>query len=93
MDSGEIMLTRDQLADTLGERVENISRIMSELCDFGAISRKRVKVRGLRGEGVVRYFMNPRVGTHLSGNARDEAQAEAPLLRLIETTKINQKDK
>jgi hypothetical protein len=60
---------------------------MTELVDFGAISRRRVKVAGMRGQGVVRYFMNPRVATNLAGQARDEAQKSAPLLRLIEKDK------
>ena len=77
MDTGEIMRSRDQLAKSLGERVEHISRIMGELSRFGAISRRHDK-------GRVSYFMNPRVGTHLAGKAREDAQAEAPLLRLIE---------
>ena len=84
MDTGEIMLSREEIADKLGDKSENISRIMSELVEFGAISRRRQKVAGLRGQGMVKYFMNPRVATHLAGSARDKAQAEAPLLRLID---------
>jgi hypothetical protein len=84
LDTGEIMLTREEIADKIGEQPETISRIMSELVDFGAISRQRQKVGGMRGPGVVRYFMNPRVATHLAGKERDDAQAAAPLLRLLE---------
>lgn len=80
IDTGEIRLTRDEIAATLSERVENVSRIMTELSRIGAISRKHDK-------GHVAYFMNPRVGTHLAGKARDEAQKSAPLLRLIENDK------
>ena len=42
------------------------------------------RVPGLRGPGPVRYLMNPRVGTHLSGEARRQAQADAPRLALVE---------
>lgn len=87
METGEIMLTRDQIAERIGERTEHISHIMTELVDFGAISRRRVKVAGMRGQGAVHYFMNPRVGTHLAGKARDDAQSAAPLLRLIDGEK------
>jgi hypothetical protein len=81
------MLRRDEIADAVGEQPEHVSTIMTELMDFGAISRKREKVGGMRGPGVVRYFMNPKVATHLAGKERDDAQAEAPLLRLMEADK------
>jgi hypothetical protein len=32
--------------------------------------------------------MNPRVATHLAGRERDDAQAEAPLLKLMEGGKV-----
>lgn len=84
-DTGEVMLRRDELADAVGDTPEHVSAIMTELESIGAISRKRTKVPGMKGPGVVRYFMNPSVGTHLTGAARDRAQAEAPLLRLVES--------
>jgi CRP-like cAMP-binding protein len=83
-DTGEIALTRDELATAIGVAAEDVSRLMGELESVGAISRRHEKVRGLRGRGRVIYFMNPRVGTHLAGAARDRAQSEAPLLRLVE---------
>jgi hypothetical protein len=83
MDTGEIMLTRDQFATSLSQEPDTISRIMSELVRFGAISRRRERIAGMRGQGAVRFFMNPRVATHLSGAERDEAQTAAPLLRLV----------
>lgn len=85
IDTGEIMLTREQLAEQLGTDADNVSRCMSELVALGAITRRREKEGGLKGPGLVRYFMNPRVATHLGGGERDKAQDEAPpLLRLIE---------
>ena len=77
-DSGQIMLTRSELAARVGESADNISRIMTELEKFGAISRRRDA-----GNGQVRYYMNPRVATHLAGKERDDAQAAAPQLRLV----------
>lgn len=85
-DTGEIMLGRDELAKSLGVTAGEVSRCMSELVKFGAILRVRERVGGMRGPGVVRYFMNPRVGTHLSGQARDAAQAAAPMLKVIDGT-------
>lgn len=92
METGEIMLRRDEIAEAIGEQPDNVSTIMTELSDFGAISRKREKIGGLRGRGLVRYFMNPNVATHLAGKERDDAQAEAPLLRLMEAGSDAPKD-
>jgi hypothetical protein len=83
MDTGEIMLRRDELADRVQLEPQTVSALMSELETCGAIIRRRDKISGLRGRGIVRYFMNPRVGTHLTGAARDRAQDEAPLLALL----------
>ena len=84
-DTGEIVQTRDELAELLKVRPTEVSQVMGELASIGAISRRREKVAGMRGPGLVRYFMNPRVATNLTGGARDKAQANsAPLLALIE---------
>jgi hypothetical protein len=56
---------------------------MGELESIQAISKRRVKVAGLRGPGTVRYFMNPNVGTHQAGQARAMAQKNASQLRLV----------
>lgn len=84
IDTGEIALSREEFADKLGVQARDVSRVMSELVSFGAISRRRDPEPGLKGRGLVRYFMNPNVGTHLSGAARDAAQAAAPILKLID---------
>lgn len=83
-DTGEIVQTRDELAEALGAKPTEISQIMGELATIGAISRRRERVAGMRGPGLVRYFMNPRVATNLTGAARDQAQNEAPLLAIID---------
>lgn len=58
---------------------------MGELVKMDAIIRRRERIAGLRGPGLVRYFMNPRVATHLENHARDIAQAAAPtLLTMLE---------
>lgn len=86
-DTGEVMLRRDEIADKLGEEPRTISALMGELEDIGAIIRHRERVGGMRGPGLVRYFMNSVVGTHLTGEARIKAQADAPpgpLLRVMD---------
>lgn len=78
MDTGEVMLSREEFAVLLKVPGRDVSRCMSELVSFGAISRRREGQR-------VRYFMNPRVATHLpQGKARDDAQAAAPILKVID---------
>ena len=66
-DTGEVLLTREEIAEKLHQDADTVSRLMSELVECGAIVRRRERVKGLRGPGLVRYFMNPRVATHLKG--------------------------
>lgn len=82
-DTGEIVLSREEIAERLAVPADEVSRIMSELVGFGAISRVRERVPGLKGPGIARYFMNPNVASHLSGKARDDAQREARQLKLV----------
>ncbi len=75
-DGNEVVADRDELARVVGCTPPHVSEIMRELEDVGAVYRRRA------GRGV-RYFVNPRLGTHLAGATRDRAQAEAPPLRLV----------
>jgi hypothetical protein len=83
-DTGEVVQTRDELAEALRITPNEVSQVMGELETIGAISRRRQRVAGMRGPGLVQYFMNPRVATQLTGAARDKAQAEAPQLKLFD---------
>jgi DNA-binding transcriptional ArsR family regulator len=76
-DSNEVQATREDLARDLDCRPAAVSEIMGELERLGAVYRQR------EGRGV-RYSVNPILGTHLAGSARDKAQAVAPELRLVE---------
>jgi hypothetical protein len=82
-DTGEILLTREEFAEKLGTAPQHVSQVMVELVKIKAIITRRERVKGLRGPGLVRYFMNPNVATNLGGAARDKAQADAPLLTLM----------
>src|SRR3954462_3799521 len=73
-DSNEVLADRTELARLVGCEPRTVSEIMRELEEVGAVYRRK------EGRGV-RYFVNPVLGTHLSGAARDRAQAEAPPLR------------
>jgi hypothetical protein len=83
-DTGEIMLTREQLAEAIDDHPNSVSAIMGELEGIGAIITHREKVPGMRGPGRAVYFMNPKVATNLIGAARDKAQDLAPRLRIVE---------
>ena len=78
-DTGEIMLTRQEIADKLGILARHVSTVISEFEKIGAIIRERKNGRAY-------YFVNAWVATHLTGEARDKAQNEAPLLPLIQET-------
>jgi hypothetical protein len=92
-DTGEIVLSRDEIADRLGIHPTNVSRIMSELESIEAVSSRRDPVRGVRGPGMVRWYMNPNVATHLGGKARERAQADAALLDLAPPAKPTRRPK
>lgn len=77
-DGNEVVADRAELARAVGIRPAEVSAVMGELEAIGAVYRRR------EGRGV-RYFVNPRLGTHLAGAVRDRAQAEAPPLRLVQT--------
>lgn len=59
--TGQVMLTREEIAEQVGVPVNHISQIMNELVAFGAIFSEREKVAGMRGPGLVRYYMNKHV--------------------------------
>jgi CRP-like cAMP-binding protein len=75
-DGNEVMADRHDLARMVGCQPRDVSEIMGELEAVGAIYRRK------DGRGV-RYYVNPMLGTHLAGAARDRAQGEAPPLRLV----------
>lgn len=75
-DGNEVQADREELARELGCRPAHVSEVMGELEELGAVYRRK------EGRGV-RYLVHPSFGTHLTGAARDKAQAEAPRLRLV----------
>ena len=76
-DGNEVEASREELARMVGIAPGDVSKIMGELEAIGAVYRRK------EGRGV-RYFVNPRLGTHLTGAVRDRAQAEAPKLQLVD---------
>ena len=91
--TGMIVLTRGEIATQVGTHPDHVSEIMADLESIGAISRRRERVAGMRGPGVVRYLMNPAVATNLVGHERDKAQAEAAPLKLVPPEKPEKRRK
>lgn len=76
MDTGEIALSRADMARTVGASTQHVSTALGELEGIGALIRRQ--------EGrTVRWLMNPTVATCLTGLARESAQRQAPDLRLV----------
>lgn len=59
--TGQIMLTRSEIAETVGIKPDHVSEIMNELVNYGAIFSEREKIAGMRGPGLIRYYMNRHV--------------------------------
>jgi len=78
-DTGEIMQTRDELAQWLGVLPRDLSSMMTELASINAVRREK------RGREV-RYFMNSTIATHLPGQAARQAarDADGPLLVVMQ---------
>lgn len=78
-DTGEVLQTRDELAQWLGVLPRDLSSIMTELASINAVRREK------KGREV-RYFMNSTIATHLPGaEARAKARkADGPLLVVMQ---------
>lgn len=78
-DTGEVMVSRSVLAAELGVSAKVVSELCGELVKCRALLRSFEDDEGHRTRSV-RFFVNPRVGTRLYGEARVTAQAAAPVL-------------
>jgi CRP-like cAMP-binding protein len=76
-DANVCLASRAELAEAVGCTRAHVAEILGELEAIGAVYRRR------DGRSI-RIYVNPALGTHLGGAARDQAQAEAPKLRLVE---------
>lgn len=85
-DTGEVMLTRDQIAGEIGTAPRHVSTIMGTLETMGVIRRERRRVEGMQGPGQAVYFINPHVAWNGSLEVRKEEAASSapPLLTLMQ---------
>ena len=82
-DTGEVLLTRDQLAEEINCAPRSVSTIMGTLEKMGVIRRERRKIEGVRGPGIAVYFINPHVAWNGSLDVRKAQAAETrPPLQL-----------
>lgn len=83
-DTGEVMLTRDQLAAEIGCAPRSVSTIMGTLERLGVVRRERRRVEGMQGRGMAVYFVNPHVAWNGSLDIRKaEAAGERPPLLVV----------
>jgi CRP-like cAMP-binding protein len=76
-DTGEVMLTRAQMAERVGMELQNVSRIMTELESINAIRREK-------SGRAIRYFMSAQIATHVATPAaRAEARKKSGPLQLV----------
>lgn len=84
-DTGEVMLSREQIAEEIGCAPKHVSTIMGTLEQLGIIRRERERIDGMKGRGVARYFVNAHVAWNGSLEARkkEAAKSSPPSLRLV----------
>lgn len=85
-DTGEVRLSRAEMAEAMGCEPRNVSTVMGTLEKAGIIRRERRRLEGVQGPGEVVYFVNPHVGWNGSLEARkaEAAKVSPPLLRLMQ---------
>lgn len=91
-DTGEIMLTREELAERMKCTPQDVSKAMGQLAKMGVIIKgERRRVAGLKGPGPVPYFVNPHAAWNGSTGLRElEAQRQTPpLLKIMEGGKTD----
>ena len=93
-DTGEVMLTRDEIAAEIGCRPRDVSTIMGTLEKLHVLSRERRPDAPYRGGGRVVYVVNAHVAWNGSLELRAKAAAQLkppseqqPLLSLVHPPK------
>lgn len=84
-DTGEVMLSRQEMAQKMETDADNVSRVMRTLEDMQVVTRKRRTVEGVRGPGKVVYSINAYVAWNgrLELRQREAAKTAPPSLKLV----------
>lgn len=90
-DTGEVMLTRDEIADLMRCTAKEVSMAMGELAKLGVIEKEIRRVPGMKGPGIVAYFINADVAWNGNRNIRREraTQQAQRSLRLVSSDTDN----
>jgi len=91
-DTGEIMLTRDEMAQAMKCRPQEVTQALGVLYRLGVILKgERRKVPGLRGRGLQPYFINPHAAWNgaLANRAAEAEHQAPPLLALMQGGKTD----
>lgn len=85
-DTGEVMLSRKEMAEKMQTDPENVSRVMRTLEDMEVVFRKRRRAEGVRGPGVVVYSINAYVAWNgrLDLRLQEAAKTKQPSLNLVQ---------
>lgn len=88
-DTGEVMLSRQEMAAKMETDAANVSRVMRTLEDMEVVHRKRRRVDGVRGPGLVVYLINPYVAWNgrLDVRLREAEKTKQPSLKLVQREK------
>ncbi|MDO9712484.1 hypothetical protein [Paracraurococcus lichenis] len=65
INTGEILLSPSELAVATGVSERDTVRVLRQLEQINALRRRLVRVRGVRGPGVARYYVNPNCPEHI----------------------------
>ena len=84
-DTGEVTLTRDQLAERIGCAPKHVSTIMGTLERMGVVRRERRRIEGMQGRGMAVYLINPHVAWNgdLEIRKAEAAEVKPPVLTLV----------
>lgn len=84
-DTGEVVLSRGEMAQKMRTNPDNVSRAMTVLERMEVVTRKRRPVEGKRGPGRVVYTINAYVAWNgrIEGWARECAKTKPPSLKLV----------
>lgn len=92
-DTGEIMLTRDEIAERSGITPQDVSKAMTVLAALGVIIKGDLrKIAGMKGRGIRPYFINAHAAWNgsLAGAVEEAKRQEPPLLRLMQGGKTDE---
>jgi hypothetical protein len=71
-DTGEVTLTRDEMAEAMGTSADHVSEVMGTLKRMGVVYCQRRPVPGMKGPGAVAYMVNANVAWNGSLETRQQ---------------------